>query len=160
MAKNRTNQIMMFYPASAGNAYFQLYDATGDKKYYDAAMAIANYYKNNVLEDGSWYLMLYVDSGKPESNNRCASFAILSFLNNVYKRTGEEIWHTLETNYFKNLKTKRFERYNWEGQFEDIVLSGEYENLTHIDADSYIEYMTNNLADEENTIEDAKDPLC
>lgn len=159
MAKNRTNQIMMFYPASAGNAYFQLYDATGDKKYYDAAMAIANYYKNNVLEDGSWYLMLYVDSGKPESNNRCASFAILSFLNNVYKRTGEEIWHTLETNYFKNLKTKRFERYNWEGQFEDIVLSGEYENLTHIDADSYIEYMTHNLADEENTIEDAKDLL-
>ena len=160
MAKNRTHQLMLFYPASAGSAYFQLYDVTGDKKYYDAAIKIAEYYKDHVLEDGSWYLMIDVNTGEPESDNRCASYAILSFLNSVYKRTGEEIWHILEKNYYKNLQTKRFERYNWEGQFEDILLSGEYENLTHIDADNQIEYMARNLsADDEQGVAEVKDLL-
>lgn len=158
MAKNRTDKIMMIYPASAGNAYLALSDATGDKKYFDAAMRIADYYKNNVLECGSWYLMLSTEDGEPESkDNVCASYGILDFLHEVYKKTGDNIWRTLEENYFKNLQAKRFECYNWEGQFEDILLSGSYTNLTHIDADDVINYITKNFSDDAEKVEDAKE---
>jgi hypothetical protein len=50
MAKNRTDKIMLIYPASAGLAYFALSDATGDKKYFDAAMVIADYYPCSYIE--------------------------------------------------------------------------------------------------------------
>ncbi len=157
MAKNRTDKLMLIYPASAGLAYFALSDATGEKKYFDAAMRIAEYYKNHVLENGSWYLLVSVTDGKPESDNVCASFQILEFMHQVYKKTGDEIWQTLEKNYFENLRSKRFECYNWEGQFEDILLSGSYANLSHIDADSLINYITQNLSDDAQAIEDAKE---
>ena len=154
MAKNRTDKIMMIYPAAAGVAYLKLYDATGENKYYDAAMTIANYYKENVLPCGSWYLLISTETGEPESNNTCASYRILEFLRLIYEKTGEEIWHTLEENYYNNLQAKRLECYNWEGQFEDINLSGGYANLTHIDADSQISYIMKNLSDDKQAVED------
>lgn len=159
MAKNRTDKIMLIYPASAGMAYFDLFDATGDKKYFDAAMVIADYYKNNVLPSGSWHLMCSVETGEVEGNNECASYRILDFIHAVYERTNEEVWLTLEKNYFANLQAKRFECYNWEGQFEDILLSGSYTNLTHIDADSLIKYITKNFKDDKDKMEDAKELL-
>jgi hypothetical protein len=106
MAKNRTDKIMLIYPASAGLAYFALSDATGDKKYFDAAMVIAEYYKENVLPSGSWYLMRSTETGEVEGDNVCASYQILDFMHEMYAKTGEEIWHTLEENYFKNLNAK------------------------------------------------------
>ncbi len=157
MAKNRTDKIMLIYPASAGLAYFALSDATGDKKYFDAAMVIADYYKENVLRCGSWHLLRSRETGEVEGDNVCASYQILDFLHQVYAKTGDEIWRTLENNYFANLQAKRFECYNWEGQFEDILLSGSYTNLTHIDADSLIKYITKNFADDNDKIEDAKE---
>jgi hypothetical protein len=157
MAKNRTDKIMMIYPASAGLAYLALSNATGDEKYDTAAMRIADYYREHVLSCGSWYLMLSTETGEPESDNVCASYEILDFLHAVYKRTGDEIWHTLEKNYFSNLQDKRFTCYNWEGQFEDILLSGSYMNLTHMDADSLINYIVENLSDDPKAVEDAKE---
>ncbi len=157
MAKNRTDKIMLIYPAHAGSAYLALSEATGDKKYFDAAMVIANYYKENVLPCGSWYLMRSTETGEVEGDNVCAAYAILDFLHEVHQKTGEEVWKTLKDNYFNNLQAKRFECYNWEGQFEDILLSGSYANLTHIDADSLIKYLINNCADDPQAIENAKE---
>lgn len=159
MAKNRTDKIMLIYPASAGLAYLALSEETGDKKYFDAAVKIANYYKDNVLPSGSWYLLRSTETGEVEGDNVCASYRILDFMHEMYAKTGEEIWHTLEKNYFENLQAKRFECYNWEGQFEDILLSGSYTNLTHIDADSLIKYITKNFKDDAMAMEDAKELL-
>lgn len=157
MAKDRTDKIMIIYPAAAGLAYLDLGDATGEQKYYDAAMRIANYYKENVLECGSWYLMRSVETGEPESDNVCAAYEILDFIHAVYERTGEAIWQTLEKNYYNNLQTKRLECYNWEGQFEDILLSGGYTNLTHIDAGNLINYIANNRSDDPESVEVARE---
>ncbi len=159
MAKNRTDKIMLIYPASCALAYLELFDVTGDKKYYDAAVAIGDYYKNNVLECGSWYLLRSISTGEPESDNVCAAYTILDLMHELHARTGDKIWHTLEKNYFKNLQAKRFECYNWEGQFEDILLSGSYRNLTHIDADNLISYITKNLYDDPQAVENAKELL-
>ena len=157
MSKNRTDKLMLIYPATVGLAYFNLSEATGDKKYFDAAMRIAEYYKDNVLPCGSWNLLISTKTGVPESNNTCASYRILNFINRVYKITGEECWKTIEKNYFNNLQSKRFDCYNWEGQFEDIHLTGSYTNLTHIDADDLISYIMKNLSDDPKALEDGKE---
>ncbi|MBE7034152.1 MAG: hypothetical protein E7406_08015 [Ruminococcaceae bacterium] len=156
-ADRRKHLLMSIYPASAGSAYLLLEKATGDKKYLNAATKIAEYYKNNVLESGSWYLLINEKDGKPESPNHCAEFSILEFLNSYYKRTGDECWHILERNYFSHLGKTYFENYNWEGQFEDSTLSTNYNNLTHLNADKMIRYITENFSDDAEMIEFAEE---
>ena len=155
-ADGRQKMMMTIYPAMVGSAYLSLEKATGDKKYFEAAKKIADYYKNNVLENGSWYLFL-TESGKPDSENCCGHFSILNFLNDYYKRTGEECWHKLEQNYFSYLKKAYLDSYNWEGQFEDSTLSVNYTNLTHIVADQMIEYIIENMSDNPEMIEEAEE---
>lgn len=156
-AWNCRNTTMLIYPASAGEAYLQLYDATGEEKYLDAAMIIANYYKNNVLPCGSWYLQLTVDDGKPTKNNYCKSFGILLFLSKIKSITQNLEWDVINENYFNYLKKICLDGYNWEGQFEDIPVTANYYNLTHIDATSMIEYIANNRFDDPKMVEEAKD---
>lgn len=156
-ADGRKDTIMMLYPASAGIMYLNLEKETGDEKYFNAAKKIADYYKSHVLPNGSWYLLISAQTGEPESDNCCSFFDILVFLNAFYARTKEECWHKLEENYFAYIKKKCLDEYKWEGQFEDIDLSGNYLNLTHFPADSMIEYIVNNLSDDEEMVEEAKE---
>ncbi len=158
-ADGRKNQIMLIYPPRVGQMYLKLEKITGDKKYFDAALRIAEYYKKNVLENGSWYLLITKDSNEPESNNCCATFDILAFLSDFYKRTNEECWHDLEKGYFDYILKTRFETYNWEGQFEDIVLSSGFKNLTHFIPGDFIEYISNNLKDDPEMVETSKELL-
>ena len=143
----REKQIMMIYPAFVGSAYLKLAEATDNKKYFDAALKIAEYYKNNVLENGSWHLLVSEKTGESESHNCCQDASILLFLSEVYALTGEECWHNLESNYFSYIKKKCLDDYNWEAQFEDSSLSSNYSNLSHTNAGKVLEYIVDNLSD-------------
>ena len=156
-ADGRKDMLMMIYPANAGSKYLQLAKVTGDEKYFKAAERIAQYYKNNVLPNGSWYLLVSSQTGKPESDNCCLSFGILEFLNEFYIYTKDESYHELERNYYNYLAKNYLENYNWEGQFEDTVLTGNYRNLTHLEADCMINYITNNLSDDAQMIKEAEE---
>ncbi len=148
---------MMIYPVSAGLAYLTLAEATGDEKYFTAALRIAEYYKKTVIPCGSWYLLFDCDSGKPLTNNICVTFEFVTFFNRLYKKTGDEAWHDLETGCYRYISEVCLKTYNWEGQFEDVKVSGNYLNLTHFTADNMIEYITENLADHDEMIEEAVD---
>ncbi len=157
MAWGRREQLMIIYPASAGSMYLMLEKATGEKKYFDAAARIAQYYKDKVLECGSWYLLLDAKSGKPVGPNVCVSVQVLEFINQFYKRTGEQCWKSLSDSYYEYLEKTCLENYNWEGQFEDIKLSGNYLDLTHLEAGRMIQYITANFADAPERINEAKE---
>ncbi len=156
-ADGRKDKLMMIYPATVGCMYLQLEKATGDEKYFKAAERIAKYYKNNVLSNGSWYLLISEKTGEPESFNCCSSFGILKFLNQFYIRTKDDCWNKLERNYYEYLVKTCLENYNWEGQFEDIALTGNYLNLTHLQADMMISYITNNLSDNSEMVKAAEE---
>ncbi len=53
----------------AGNAFLDLYDFMGDKKYLEAAKSIANTYLKTQLENGSWYQFVNHETGKPTAEN-------------------------------------------------------------------------------------------
>ncbi len=155
-ADGRREQCMMIYPAVAGGMFLLLEAATGDKKYFDAATRIAEYYKANVLENGSWHLLVNVKTGEVEGHNCCMTYDILGFLTAYGKRTGEACWKKLEKGYFDYLYKNCWEPYNWEGQFEDIALSGGLVNLTHFLADNLISYIVNNHADDPEMVKEAE----
>ncbi|MBO7157921.1 MAG: hypothetical protein J6W31_04895 [Clostridia bacterium] len=156
-AYGRRDTVMTIYPAMVGSTLLKLEKATGEEKYFLAAKDIAAYYKANVLPNGSWYLLVNEKTGKPEGSNCCLNFSLLSFFHAFHRRTGEECWRTLEENYYRYLVKNCLEQYNWEGQFEDIALSGNYANLTHLTADSMIGYITENLSNDPDMLAEAEE---
>lgn len=154
-ADGRKHQVMMIYPTFVGRAYLQLEKVTGDKKYFDAALKIAEYYKNNVLENGSWYLLVSEQTGEHENTNFCLDFTMLPFFTDMYERTGDECWRTIERNYFECIKNESLENYNWEAQFEDVKLTSSYYNLCHKNADAMIGYIVDYLSDDKEMMGEA-----
>lgn len=156
-AKDCVGTTMMIYPVSAAMGYLALAEATGEQKYMDAVMRIAEYYKKTVLPSGSWYLLYDCESGKPLSNNICVDFKFVTFFHRLYELTGEECWHELEIGNYKYISETCLANYKWEGQFEDVAVSGNYRNLTHFAANNLICYVADNLSDDERMVEEAKD---
>ncbi len=156
-AQRYANTIMMIYPIYAGIAYLTLAEATGDEKYFNAAMRIAEYYKKNVLPSGSWYLVRDCKSGKPLSDNICIDFEIVNFFRMLYEKTQNETWHKLEIAHYHYITDKCLKEYKWEGQFEDTAISQPYENLTHFHANNLIEYISKYHPDDKKMVEEAVD---
>ena len=156
-AQRYVNTLMTIYPASAGIAYLTLYDSTGEKKYLNAALRIAEFYKANVLPSGSWYLLYDCKSGKPLANNVCVSFRIVEFLHMLYEITNNEGWHTLEIGHYRYIVDKCMKEYKWEGQFEDIGVTLPYHNLTHFPSGDMIKYILNNFPGDEKMVSEATD---
>lgn len=148
---------MMIYPVSAAQGYLALYEATKDEKYMNAVLRIANYYKENVLDCGSWYLLYDCESGKPLSNNICVDFKFVDFFHALYEKTQDEAWKKLELGCYKYITEVCLKTYKWEGQFEDVAVSGNYVNLTHFTANNLIGYISKNLKDDQAMCEEAKD---
>lgn len=154
---SQESTMMMFYPASAGSAYLALEEATGETKYFEAAQKIADYYRQNVLDNGTWHLVLSIADGKNLSVSDCNPDAIIVFLKMMYERTGEDIWKELIHNAHKYRAGSRMDSYNWEGQFEDSPTSAHYSNLAHSPADTMIQYIAENQKDDPEAMAQAED---
>lgn len=157
-ADERKDTVMMFYPANAGSAYLALERKTKDKKYLDAALKIGEYYRENVLENGSWYLVVSRLTGKPTAGNYCMpTNAILPFLRELYDRTGDECWKKLADDALTYVEHNALRTYDWEGQFEDSVLSSNYSNLAHGDCNKLIMYYADNFRDDSEKLDTARE---
>ena len=135
---SRADQNMLIYPCNVGMAYLELFDATGDRKYYDAATAISDWYRDHVQPNGSWYLMVYLKDGSPSTSAFCLPFGIESFLRAVYKRTGEKKLLEIAENCNKYVREICLNDFHWEGQFEDSTISKRYSNLAHSGARAFL----------------------
>ena len=69
--------------------------------------------------------------------------------------TGNEVWHELEIGHYKYISEVCLKTYKWEGQFEDIKVSGNYQNLTHFAANKMIGYISQHLFDDEKMVAEA-----
>ena len=155
-AQRCKDTVMMLYPASAGSAYIAMYKATGDGKYLEAAKRIAEYYEKTVLPCGSWYLVVDIKTGKNVGDNICSHFAILFFINEMATITNSDSLRVIEERYFAYIAKKCLDEYKWEGQFEDIVPTGNYINHTQTVANDMLVYIIDNKISEDGMLEKAK----
>ncbi|MBQ0102375.1 MAG: hypothetical protein KBT31_06235, partial [Firmicutes bacterium] len=157
-AEARVGTMMMFYCAEVGYAYLKLEAATGDGKYLTEALKIGEYFCKTVEPNGSWYLVRSTETGEPTVPNYIAPLEdVVPFLNELYKRTGNEKWKTLADNAVRYAEEKQLSVYNWEGQFEDTRPTANYMNLTHYGPISLAEYYVENYGDDPVYLEKAKE---
>lgn len=158
-AVERIDQMMTIYAADVGASYLLLEEATGDGKYYAAARAIADWFREQVLENGSWPLILDVHTGESLSPNCCVPDTIMEFMQAMHARTGEPVWQELAEGCYTYMVEHCLKPYNWEGQFEDSVTSTHYSNLTHFAADAMIRHITAHKAGDPWAMAEAEDLL-
>ena len=121
----------MFVPAAVDTAlgYLDLFDATKDQKYFDAAKAIADTYRKTQGEDSTWSIMVDLKTGEPIRPNRQIPTWIIFFYDRLetqygvadYKESRKRAWNWIVEH---PLKT-----YQWDGQFEDGRPGEPYKNL-------------------------------
>lgn len=157
-AAERLHTIMMIYPAHMGYAYLKLEEATGEKRYLDAAERIAEFYRDNVKEDGSWTVIMSYDTAEPLTTDSCEPLEIIvPFLMSLYKRTGDETWKKLSDGAIEYVEKGKLMTYHWGAQFEDSYLSENYSNMTHYGACALIRYYCEYFSDDEEKMAKADD---
>ena len=153
-------EIMLIYPASAGNAFLRLHAATGEARYLEAAERIASTYLKLQGEDGTWCLKMKIADGSPIGTNRLVPIkSVMPFLGELALQTGKAIYRRAAERAFGYVERDRLRTWNWEGQFEDNPLEPPYANLTKHDACSCAQYLLRFHANEPDKIVTARELL-
>lgn len=135
-AKKYKDQFMVIYPAELGLNYLKLYDLTGERKYYEAAIKIADTYKRIQLPSGSWFLKLW-KNGEPVKENLCIPVVVIEFLNCLKEQYGIADYEKNSIDAYNWIMSNPVITFDWSGQFEDINPKKQYQNLTKHDACSF-----------------------
>ena len=125
-------QNMLVYPAHMAEAYLDLHEATGERKYFDAALGIARTYERLQLENGTWYVKVWEKDATPvlEEGDAKPYYLIPTdvclFLLRLGEKTGDNHWTALSDRAFAYLEKGPLETYDWAAQFEDTEQTRDY----------------------------------
>lgn len=127
---------MTMEAASAGHAFLDLYDLTGDKTYYDRALGIADTYVRLQREDGSLPIKVDFVTGEPV-NDACAMLhPLLRYFQRLKADYGVETYAEAQAEGERWMRDVAIRNFDMTGQFEDVTVLGlqPYENLTNCTA--------------------------
>jgi hypothetical protein len=129
IARERKDQLMMFYPAITGSTYLDLYDATGETEFLEASLRIARTYSKTQLPEGSWPLMVRIQNGEPVEQNLVVPTDIINFLDRLVRGYGNTQFRETSEKAFDWIMEHPVKTFHWEGQFEDVGYSKHYSNM-------------------------------
>ncbi len=155
-----SDKIMMIYPAEAAMAYLDLYDATGDKKYFEAARSIAETYRKTQNAAGTWPLMVNAKTGEPETENLCIPTAIMLFMCRLKEQYRLEDNQAAVQRALDYVMTGPMRSFNWQGQFEDANARVKpYQNLSRQEACQFADYLFDHAREIPNAVAMAEELL-
>ena len=135
-------QTMLIYPAVAAKSYLLLGEATGEEKYIQAAVNIAETYLKLQGEDGTWPLRLMAKDGSPAGDNRLLPIdCVIPLMERLHARTGDPRYRHCADRAFAYVENGPLKTWNWEAQFEDTELTAKFQNMGHQDADDTALYL-------------------
>lgn len=135
---------MMPYAADAGHAYLDLYDLTGDQKYFEAAKRIAETYVKTQLDNGSWYLFVNNETGEPTAPNIAIPTSTINYFNRLRRDYKVENLNRPTQRALEWILDNPVQSFNWQGQFEDVKASKPYENQSREQACELAMYLFKN----------------
>ncbi len=130
--------------ADAGNAYLDLYDLTGNEKYLLAAKLIAQTYLKNQLKNGSWYLYVNHQTGKPLAENIAIPTSAINYFDRLRKDYNVTGLETATKNAVHWVMENPVKTFNWQGQFEDVKALPPYRRHSREQACDFAIYLLKN----------------
>ena len=123
-------QHMLHYPAAVAQAFFAFSGETGEMKYRDFGIRIADTYVRLQGEDGTWWQKVDEKDGRPVADNRLVPTRIIPMLEKAAEITGNSKYHVVAMRAFGYLEKGPMADWSWDGQFEDIYPAPRYHNLS------------------------------
>jgi hypothetical protein len=136
-----SKEMILMQPAETGEVFLYLYDATRDRQYLDYAIRIANTYAKNQLPNGTWYIRINKETGKPVTEVLCIPIGIINFLTRLIDNYHQEQFRPVIGPAVTWIMNNPVKTYDWTGQFEDYAAASPYENLTKYEAAWFAQYL-------------------
>lgn len=113
---------MIIAAAESGQAYLDLYDLTGDKKYLEAAQRIARTYLKTQLKNGTWILYVNHETGKPTADKLAIPTSTINFLERLKNDYGMKGLDDSIQRAFDWIMENPVKTFDWLAQYEDVGL--------------------------------------
>lgn len=142
----------------SGNAFLDLFAATGDSLYYNKALKIADTFMKIQNTDGSFPIKVYFETGEPVNDSKAMLHPILNYTRRLEREYGITKYADMSTRAAKWMKEVALETFDLTGQFEDVTIEGlkPYQNLTNCTAAPYASYILRGQPTD-TEIKDARD---
>jgi hypothetical protein len=127
--------------AETGWYFLDVYAATQDGKYLEAAIRIAETYEKQQLPEGSWLLFVTPKDGKPATANVLIPTYVVEFLDMLQRVTNDHRFDAMREKAIVWIKENPVRTWNWQGQFEDVLPTPPYDNLTKHEACDFAIYL-------------------
>ncbi|MFA6543118.1 MAG: hypothetical protein WCS99_01750 [Limisphaerales bacterium] len=128
---------MTFGGAETGGYYLDVYAATKDAKYLNAAVRIAETYAKLQSPEGSWLMFVSPYDGKPITDNILIPTLVVEFLDRLGAASGDHRFDAMRKKAFAWVMQNPVRTWNWQGQFEDVQPLPPYVNLTKHDGGTF-----------------------
>ena len=143
-SKREWNQgkTMTLEAASAGQAFLDLYDQTGEKTWLDRAVGIGRTYVRLQRPDGSLPIKVDFITGEPVNGVSAMLHPLLRYFRRL-EGYGFQEFAPARAKGEKWMDTVAVEAFDMTGQFEDVNVKGlaPYQNLTNCTAAPYASYL-------------------
>ena len=149
---------MTLEAASAGHAFLDLYDLTGEKEWLDRAVGIARTYVRLQREDGSLPIKIDFETAEPVNDVSAMLHPLLRYFQRL-RSYGIEEFIPAQLKAEKWMDEVAVETFDMTGQFEDVNVKGlqPYQNLTNCTAAPYASYLLDKKDITDKNLSDAKD---
>lgn len=137
--------------------YLDVYEATKDKKYIEAAVKIGNTYLNNQDKNGTWGLLVNGKSGALITENPLVPTIVIAFLQRISYITADKRFEEAANKALAWLYENPVRTWNWQGQFEDVRPLPPYQNLTQHEACDFAIYLLQYYSHDKERVKLAKD---
>ena len=157
-SKRNMDKILPMDACYSAEGFLDLYDACGEKKYYDQALRIADTFVKLQREDGSMPIKCFIATGEPVNEVGAMLHPVLHFARRLNLQYGETKYEPMRIKGEKWMKEVALDTFDLTGQFEDISVEGlaPYANITQCTACPYASYLLSGNPSEKD-IADARD---
>ena len=128
------DQLMVNYPSEAAQAFLDLFDATADSMWFEAALDIAGTYARTQRDDGTWPLLMTRSEGAAVGEKLLVPVSILYLLDRLSGQYGVETYREVREAAYAWTMANPVRTYAWEAQFEDTRPRRLYQNLAQREA--------------------------
>lgn len=132
--------------AETGEYLLDVFAATKDVEYREAAVRIAETYASRQLPEGSWLQFVIAKDGKPVTDNVLIPTPVISFLDQLAQVTDETRFDAMRAKAVVWIEKNPVRTWDWQGQFEDVRPLPPYQNLTKHDACSFAMHLFHTAA--------------
>ncbi|MEJ7780391.1 MAG: hypothetical protein WKF68_12460 [Daejeonella sp.] len=157
--RTKDNWLMVPSAIDAAFGFLDMYDATKENKYLDAAKNIAQTLTANQESDGTWPLMVNSETGKSVHAQRLIPTWIIFFFDRLDNQYKLEEYRTARGRAWDWIVANPLKTYQWNGQFEDVKLHGPYVNLAREQACDVATLLLNNSQNNPENIAQADELL-